>query len=89
MNLLVGMFVEKTCIPLKCFLLCSPCPAALNATDAVKRIQAGLQPEESAETVDSSYVVGQVLNSRKQKQLLNKGPHFLTLQRRIVKHTSC
>ncbi|XP_050004845.1 spindle and centriole-associated protein 1 isoform X2 [Alexandromys fortis] len=46
--------------------------AALNATDAVKRIQAGLQPEESAETVDSSYAVGQVLNSRKQKQLLNK-----------------
>nr|XP_012642970.1 spindle and centriole-associated protein 1 isoform X3 [Microcebus murinus] len=46
--------------------------AALNATNAVKRIQTRLQPEESAETVDSSYVVGQVLNSRKQKQLLNK-----------------
>ncbi|CAH6792360.1 spindle and centriole-associated protein 1 [Phodopus roborovskii] len=46
--------------------------AALNATDAVKRIQAGLQPEESAETADSSYVVKQVLNSRKQKQPLNK-----------------
>ncbi|XP_059132850.1 spindle and centriole-associated protein 1 [Peromyscus eremicus] len=45
---------------------------ALNATDAIKRLQAGLQPEESAETADSSYVVGQVLNSRKQKQLLNK-----------------
>ncbi|XP_031219821.1 spindle and centriole-associated protein 1 isoform X2 [Mastomys coucha] len=45
--------------------------AALNATDAVKRIQAGLQPEESAEPVDSSYV-GQVLNTRKQKQPLPK-----------------
>ncbi|XP_040606723.1 spindle and centriole-associated protein 1 isoform X4 [Mesocricetus auratus] len=46
--------------------------AALNATNAIKRIQAGLQPEESAETVDSSCVVEQVLNSRKQKQLFNK-----------------
>ncbi|XP_020033796.2 spindle and centriole-associated protein 1 isoform X2 [Castor canadensis] len=46
--------------------------AALNATDAVKRVQARLQPEESTGTLDSSYVVGQVLNSRKQKQLLNK-----------------
>ncbi|KAM4889184.1 spindle and centriole-associated protein 1 isoform 2-T2 [Thomomys bottae] len=46
--------------------------AALNATDAVKRIQSKLQPEESTETIDSSIVVGQVLNSRKQKQLLNK-----------------
>ncbi|XP_045396221.1 spindle and centriole-associated protein 1 isoform X2 [Lemur catta] len=46
--------------------------AALNATNAVKRIQTRLQPEESTETVDSSYAVGQVLNSRKQKQLLNK-----------------
>uniref|UniRef100_A0A2K6ER20 Spindle and centriole-associated protein 1 n=1 Tax=Propithecus coquereli TaxID=379532 RepID=A0A2K6ER20_PROCO len=46
--------------------------AALNATNAVKRIQTRLQPEESTEAVDSSYVVGQVLNSRKQKQLLNK-----------------
>ncbi|XP_048202583.1 spindle and centriole-associated protein 1 isoform X2 [Perognathus longimembris pacificus] len=46
--------------------------AALNATDAVKRIQSRLQPEESTETVDSNIVVGQVLNSRKQKQLLNK-----------------
>ncbi|XP_052014195.1 spindle and centriole-associated protein 1 isoform X2 [Apodemus sylvaticus] len=45
--------------------------AVLNATDAVKRIQAGLQPEESAEPVDSSYV-GQVLNTRKPKQLLAK-----------------
>ncbi|XP_028608270.1 spindle and centriole-associated protein 1 [Grammomys surdaster] len=45
--------------------------AALNATDAVKRIQAGLQPEESAEPVDSSYV-GQVLNTRKQRQPLSK-----------------
>lgn len=45
---------------------------ALNATDAIKRLQAGLQPEEPTETADSSYVVGQVLNSRKQKQLLNK-----------------
>ncbi|XP_051005934.1 spindle and centriole-associated protein 1 [Acomys russatus] len=44
---------------------------ALNATDAVKRIQAGLQAEESAETVASSHV-GQVLNPRKQRQLLNK-----------------
>ncbi|XP_055481116.1 spindle and centriole-associated protein 1 isoform X1 [Psammomys obesus] len=44
---------------------------ALNATDAVKRIHAGLQPEEAAEALDSSYV-GQVLNSRKQKQLLSK-----------------
>ncbi|KAL6038571.1 hypothetical protein STEG23_023230, partial [Scotinomys teguina] len=54
----------------------SPVPSAeeqkdaLNGTDAVKRIQ--LQPEESAETADSSYVVGQMLNSRKQKQLLNQ-----------------
>ncbi|XP_034371785.1 spindle and centriole-associated protein 1 [Arvicanthis niloticus] len=45
--------------------------AALNATDAVKRIQAGLQTEESAEPVDSSDV-GQVLNTRKQKQLPSK-----------------
>ncbi|KAF4020758.1 hypothetical protein G4228_012306 [Cervus hanglu yarkandensis] len=45
--------------------------AALNATNAVKRIHMRLQPEES-ETLDSSCVVGQVLNSRKQKQLLNK-----------------
>lgn len=47
--------------------------AALNATNAVKRIHSRLQPEESTETLDSSYVVGQVLNSRKQKQLFNKG----------------
>uniref|UniRef100_A0A8C4M2S8 Spindle and centriole-associated protein 1 n=1 Tax=Equus asinus asinus TaxID=83772 RepID=A0A8C4M2S8_EQUAS len=46
--------------------------AALNATNAVKRIHSRLQPEESTETLDSSYVVGQVLNSRKQKQLFNK-----------------
>ncbi|KAG3271450.1 spindle and centriole associated protein 1, transcript variant X11 [Ictidomys tridecemlineatus] len=46
--------------------------AALNTTDAVKKLQTRLQPEESTETLDSSYVVGQVLNSRKQKQLLNK-----------------
>lgn len=46
--------------------------AALNATSAVKRIHTRLQPEEATETLDSSYVVGQVLNSRKQKQLLNK-----------------
>ncbi|XP_029795154.1 spindle and centriole-associated protein 1 [Suricata suricatta] len=46
--------------------------AALNATKAVKRIHTRLQSEESTETLDSSYVVGQVLNSRKQKQLLNK-----------------
>ncbi|KAL2805095.1 spindle and centriole-associated protein 1 [Daubentonia madagascariensis] len=46
--------------------------AALNATNAVKRIHTRLQPEESTEALDSSYVVGQVLNSRKQKQLLNK-----------------
>ncbi|XP_021548049.1 spindle and centriole-associated protein 1 isoform X2 [Neomonachus schauinslandi] len=46
--------------------------AALNATNAVKRIQTRLQSEESTETLDSSYVVGQVLNSRKQKQLLKK-----------------
>lgn len=47
--------------------------AALNATSAVKRIHTRPQPEEATETLDSSYVVGQVLNSRKQKQLLNKG----------------
>ncbi|KAM9583262.1 spindle and centriole-associated protein 1 isoform 1-T1 [Trichechus inunguis] len=47
-------------------------PAALNATSAVKRIHTRLQPEESSETLDSSYVVGQVLNPRKPKQLLNK-----------------
>ncbi|XP_065732651.1 spindle and centriole-associated protein 1 [Phocoena phocoena] len=46
--------------------------AALNATNAVKRIHTRLQLEESPETLDSSYVVRQVLNSRKQKQLLNK-----------------
>lgn len=46
--------------------------AALNATNAVKKIHTRLQPEDSTETLDSSYVVGQVLNSRKQKQLLNK-----------------
>ncbi|KAM6162095.1 spindle and centriole-associated protein 1 [Erethizon dorsatum] len=46
--------------------------ATLNATDAIKRIQSRLQPEESTRTLDSSYIVGQVLNSRKQKQLLNK-----------------
>ncbi|PNJ64020.1 SPICE1 isoform 7, partial [Pongo abelii] len=46
--------------------------AALNATNAVNRFQTRLQPEESTETLDSSYVVGHVLNSRKQKQLLNK-----------------
>ncbi|KAL1787742.1 hypothetical protein HispidOSU_008355 [Sigmodon hispidus] len=46
--------------------------AALNETDAVRRVQAGLQPKESAETVDSSYVMGQVLNPRKHKHLLNK-----------------
>ncbi|EHA97736.1 Coiled-coil domain-containing protein 52 [Heterocephalus glaber] len=46
--------------------------AALNATGAIKRIQSRLQPEESSGTLDSSYIVGQVLNSRKQKQLLSK-----------------
>lgn len=46
--------------------------AALNATNAVKRVHTRLQPEESSESLDSSYVVGQVLNSRKQKQLLNQ-----------------
>ncbi|XP_045142118.1 spindle and centriole-associated protein 1 isoform X2 [Echinops telfairi] len=46
--------------------------AALNATSAVKRIHTRLQPEESSETLDSSYIVGQVLNARKPKQLLNK-----------------
>nr|XP_004672374.2 spindle and centriole-associated protein 1 isoform X1 [Jaculus jaculus] len=45
---------------------------ALNATDAVKRIQSRLQPTESSETVDSSCSVGQVLNTRRQTQLLNK-----------------
>lgn len=47
--------------------------AALNATNAVKRIHTRLQPEESTESLNSAYVVGQVLNARKQKQLLNKG----------------
>ncbi|XP_074187903.1 spindle and centriole-associated protein 1 isoform X2 [Rhinolophus sinicus] len=46
--------------------------AALNATNAVKRIHTRLQPEESTESLTSDYVVGQVLNARKQKQLLNK-----------------
>ncbi|KAM5276589.1 spindle and centriole-associated protein 1 isoform 1-T4 [Hipposideros larvatus] len=46
--------------------------AALNATNAVKSIHTRLQPEESTESLDSSYVVGQVLNARKQKQMLNK-----------------
>ena len=47
--------------------------AALNATNTVKRIHTRLQPEESTESVASSYVVGRVLNVRKQKQPLNKG----------------
>ena len=55
--------------------------AALNATNAVKKIHTRLQPEDSTETLDSSYVVGQVLNSRKQKQLLNKGSVSFNLQR--------
>ncbi|XP_006864240.1 PREDICTED: spindle and centriole-associated protein 1 [Chrysochloris asiatica] len=46
--------------------------AALNATNAVKRIHTKLQPQESSETLDSSYIVGQVLNPRKPKHLLNK-----------------
>uniref|UniRef100_A0A671DLP8 Spindle and centriole-associated protein 1 n=1 Tax=Rhinolophus ferrumequinum TaxID=59479 RepID=A0A671DLP8_RHIFE len=46
--------------------------AALNTTNAVKRIHTRLQPEESTESLNSAYVVGQVLNARKQKQLLNK-----------------
>ncbi|XP_004436631.1 PREDICTED: spindle and centriole-associated protein 1 isoform X2 [Ceratotherium simum simum] len=46
--------------------------AALNATNAVKRIHTRLQPEEAAETLDSSCAAGQVLNPRKQKQLFNK-----------------
>ncbi|XP_037381433.1 spindle and centriole-associated protein 1 isoform X3 [Talpa occidentalis] len=46
--------------------------AALNATNAVKRVHTRLQSEEASETLDSSFVVGQVLNSRKQKQLLCK-----------------
>ncbi|KAF3825764.1 hypothetical protein GH733_006591 [Mirounga leonina] len=45
---------------------------ALNATNAVRRIHTRLQSEESTETLDSGYLVGQVLSSRKQKQLLNK-----------------
>lgn len=44
----------------------------LNATNAVKRTHTRLQSEESTETLDSSYIVGKVLNSRKPKQLLNK-----------------
>ncbi|XP_004675271.1 PREDICTED: spindle and centriole-associated protein 1 isoform X2 [Condylura cristata] len=44
--------------------------AALNATNAVKRVHTRLQSEDSSETLDSSYIVGQVLNSRKQKQSL-------------------
>ncbi|KAM8770831.1 spindle and centriole-associated protein 1 isoform 2-T2 [Rhynchonycteris naso] len=46
--------------------------ASLNATNAVKRIRTRLQPEESMASLDSNYVVGHVLNLRKQKQLLNK-----------------
>ncbi|XP_020862795.1 spindle and centriole-associated protein 1 isoform X3 [Phascolarctos cinereus] len=51
---------------------------ALNATQAVKRIQSRLPPEEPAQNVDSNYVVGQVLNpnSRKQKQQLGKDAAF-------------
>ncbi|XP_068925981.1 spindle and centriole-associated protein 1 isoform X1 [Petaurus breviceps papuanus] len=47
---------------------------ALNATQAVKRIQSKLPPEEPVQNVDSNYVVGQVLNpnSRKQRQQLAK-----------------
>uniref|UniRef100_A0A4X2L254 Spindle and centriole-associated protein 1 n=1 Tax=Vombatus ursinus TaxID=29139 RepID=A0A4X2L254_VOMUR len=47
---------------------------ALNATQAVKRIQSRLPPDEPVQNVDSNYVVGQVLNpnSRKQKQQLAK-----------------
>uniref|UniRef100_A0A8I3X7L8 Spindle and centriole-associated protein 1 n=1 Tax=Callithrix jacchus TaxID=9483 RepID=A0A8I3X7L8_CALJA len=46
--------------------------AALNATSAVRRLQSRLQPQEATETLDSSSVVGHMLNSRKPKQLLNK-----------------
>ncbi|XP_072821157.1 spindle and centriole-associated protein 1 isoform X1 [Vicugna pacos] len=46
--------------------------AALSAPDAVRRIHGRLPPEASTTTLDASYAVGQVLNSRKQKQLLNK-----------------
>uniref|UniRef100_A0A8C6E6K8 Spindle and centriole-associated protein 1 n=1 Tax=Moschus moschiferus TaxID=68415 RepID=A0A8C6E6K8_MOSMO len=46
--------------------------AALNATSAVRRIHTRLQPEESSETLDSSYVAGQALNPGKQRQLLTK-----------------
>ncbi|XP_039698957.1 spindle and centriole-associated protein 1 isoform X9 [Pteropus medius] len=46
--------------------------AALNATNAVRRVRTRLQPEESIQSLDSNHVVGQVLNSRKQKQLSNK-----------------
>ncbi|XP_007516385.2 spindle and centriole-associated protein 1 isoform X3 [Erinaceus europaeus] len=45
---------------------------ALNATDAVKKIHLRLQSEESTESLDSSYGVEKVLNTRKQKQLVNK-----------------
>ncbi|XP_014400867.1 PREDICTED: spindle and centriole-associated protein 1 [Myotis brandtii] len=61
--------------------------AALNATNAVKRVHTRLQPEESSESLDSSYVVGQVLNSRKQKQLLNKGSIPSELQLRKEEET--
>ncbi|XP_075398638.1 spindle and centriole-associated protein 1 isoform X2 [Tenrec ecaudatus] len=46
--------------------------AALNATSAVQRIHTRLQPEEASETLDSSYIVGQVLNAKKPKQLIHK-----------------
>ena len=45
----------------------------------MKKIHSRLQPEESTESVDSSYVVGQVPNARKQKQLLNKVKRKLEL----------
>nr|XP_054406217.1 spindle and centriole-associated protein 1 isoform X4 [Pongo abelii] len=61
--------------------------AALNATNAVNRFQTRLQPEESTETLDSSYVVGHVLNSRKQKQLLNKDlPNRTNSNLDVLKH---
>ncbi|XP_040836407.1 spindle and centriole-associated protein 1 isoform X1 [Ochotona curzoniae] len=46
--------------------------AALNATNAVKRIQTRVPSEESSATLGSGYTVGQVLNSRKPKQLSHK-----------------
>ncbi|XP_075368006.1 spindle and centriole-associated protein 1 isoform X3 [Mycteria americana] len=56
--------------------------SALNATSVIKRIHSRLQNEDEEETVDSTYIVRQVLNpnSRKQKQIAAKMKRKQTAQ---------